>query len=239
MLEVGTELDTRDDPLDPATGWWIDARLRRRVGGSPALPESAAVGTMPFELATDGHMDIRRYNRLGPQARLNLQLIVSGALDGSALPPQHQRALGGEGSLPGHPRFALDCGARDRTVTIPGPDGSPGGGAAAYAAYGCDGVVLARAEFQGRLPFSWEPGTGNWETDSLISLRPAWTVFAGLGKGWTHEEEAGDFPTRLDAPTRADMGVGLFVGPVGVYWSWPLNRRDQGINFFVRLIHRF
>jgi hypothetical protein len=239
-LEAGTILDTRDDPLDPATGWWVDVRLRRRVGGSASLPEASSTEATPFELATDGHLDMRRYNRLGPRARLNLQLLLAGPLDGSALPPQHQRALGGEGTLPGHPRFALDCGARSAAVPLPGGEGANDAPEFAYPAYGCDGVALARAEFQGPLPFSWRPGSGDWEMNSLLALRPAWTLFAGVGRGWSYASAGGDDTIpRVDAPTRADMGLGVFVGPLGIYWSWPLNRRDQGVNFFVRLIHRF
>jgi hypothetical protein len=239
-LEAGTILDTRDDPFDPATGWWIEARVRRQVGGRPSLPEVTAVEPDAFELATDGHLDLRRYNRLGPRARLNLQLLLSGPLDRTPLPPQHQRALGGEGTLPGHPRFALDCGARGVTVSLPDGGGANETPELAHPAYGCDGVALARAEFQGPLPFSWRPGSGDWEMDSLLALRPAWTLFAGVGRGWTYEPaSAGGLVPRVDSPTRADLGVGVFVGPLGVYWSWPLNRREQGLNFFVRLIHRF
>jgi hypothetical protein len=58
------------------------------------------------------------------------------------------------------------------------------------------------------------------------------------GQGW----ELGPLDDRLarvDSPTRADVGLGLFLGPVGVYWSYPLNRQDRQINFFVRLQQRF
>jgi hypothetical protein len=243
-LAMGALLDTRDDPRDPAVGWWIDAWVRRRVGGSAALPPELVPGAPSLALATDGHLDLRRYNRLGPEARLNLQLLFSGAVDGSALPPQHQRSLGGEGSLPGHPRFALSCGAREETLTRPGTETDPDASEdqAVYPAYGCDAVAMARLEFQGRLPFGWRSGpeSGEWEVDSLLSLRPAWTVFAGVGRGWSHADGPGTSPDPgASSSTRADVGAGLFVGPLGVYWSWPLNWRDRGLNFFVRLSHRF
>jgi hypothetical protein len=32
----------------------------------------------------------------------------------------------------------------------------------------------------------------------------------------------------------ADAGVGLRVGPAGIYWAVPLSGRGQGVNFFVR-----
>jgi len=239
-------LDNRDDPFDPSDGWWIEGQLRRQVGGAPRLPSSVVAGAGEFPLATDGHLDLRRYARLGPEARLNAQILVSGSLNRTPLLPQHQRSLGGEGTLPGHPRFALDCGARAEAIVPAGDlDGGRAGQApkAIFPAYGCDGVALARLEFEGRLPFSWSPGADRpeWEMASLLTLQPAWSVFVGAGRGWSYEDPDGGIGMgpRTDAPLRADMGVGVFVGPLGVYWAWPLNRRDRGVNFFVRLTHLF
>jgi hypothetical protein len=45
--------------------------------------------------------------------------------------------------------------------------------------------------------------------------------------------------SRTDSPTRADLGFGVFAGPIGLYWAYPLNRGDRGMNFFVRLERRF
>ena len=239
-------LDSRDDPFDPSNGWWIEGRIRRQVGGTPRLPASVVADAGEFPLATDGHLDLRRYARLGPEARLNARVLVSGSFNRTPLLPQHQRSLGGEGTLPGHPRFALDCGARAETIPAAGePDGSGEDQArqAVFPAYGCDGVALARLEFEGRLPFSWSPGANrpDWEMASLLTLQPAWSVFVGAGRGWSYEDPGSGIGMgpRTDAPLRADMGVGVFVGPLGVYWAWPLNQRDRGMNFFVRLTHLF
>jgi hypothetical protein len=239
-------LDNRDDPFDPSDGWWIEGRVRRQVGGSPRLPASVVADGREFPLATDGHLDLRRYARLGPEARLKGRILVSGSLNRTPLLPQHQRALGGEGTLPGHPRFALDCGARTESIV---PSGEPDeviedpARQAVFPAYGCDGVALARLEFEGKLPFSWSPGANrpDWEMASLLTLQPAWSVFVGAGRGWSYEDPEGGIGmgTRTDAPLRTDMGVGIFVGPLGVYWAWPLNRRDRGMNFFVRFTHLF
>jgi hypothetical protein len=239
-------VDNRDDPGDPSSGWWIEGGLRRQVGGTPRLSSSVAAGAGEFPLATDGHLDLRRYARLGPEARWNARFLVLGSVNRTPLLPQHQRSLGGEGTLPGHPRFALDCGARARS--IPASGGSEAGGDGAvpvpvFPAYGCDGVALVRLEFEGRLPFSWSPGLDrpDWEMASLLTLRPAWSVFVGAGRGWSYEDpdDSTGMGPRTDAPFRADMGVGVFVGPLGVYWAWPLNRRDRGVNFFVRFSHLF
>jgi hypothetical protein len=242
-LEVGASLDTRDDLREPAMGWWIQTRVRRAVGGDlqlPTLHDPAGAGTArfltatdPFPLALDGTLDIRRYNRLGPSSRLQFRLLAAGSLDGHPLPPQHQIALGGEGSLPGHPRFSLDCGAR-RSSFLRGDE-------EVFPFYGCDRVLLAQMEYHGLLPFSrsvGRPGAGDWEWDALLDLRPEWTLFVNGGRGWTREGSAALLPSE-DSRFRADVGAGIHVGSVGLYWAYPLNRRDRGLNFFVRLQHRF
>lgn len=241
LLELGLVWDTRNDLRDPATGWLVEGGLRRQVGGGLRVPDFTIpedAGATPFQaddgafsLATDVTLDIRRYNRLGPNTRFNLRLLVSGAIDGDPLPPQFQRSLGGEGSLPGHPRFSIDCGARIATVD---PDGLE----PRFPAYGCDRVTLLQAEIRGSLPFSWRPDLddrGHPELASLLELRPAWTLFAGAGRG----RVAGEPDGRRHSPVRADVGVGLYVGPLGLYWAYPLNRNDRGLNFFIRLERRF
>jgi hypothetical protein len=240
-LGVQVELDTRNDPSSPSDGWWATAELRRQVGGGVSINPGPYSDGSSYGLATEGSVDLRRYVRIGPDARLNTRLFVAGSLNGEPLPPQRQRALGGEGSLPGHPRFALDCGARAETLVRPGFPGSGRASMPVYPAYGCDGVALGQVEFQGRLPREWRPGAGRdrWEVDSLFALRPTWSVFMGAGRGWAHEPASPALLEREDSPLRADMGVGLFVGPLSLYWAWPLNRSEQGINFFVRLSHLF
>jgi hypothetical protein len=250
-LLISAELDTRNDLRDPATGWWINGSIQRRVGGTqriPVLPyvqegesglrlQSQTPSLESLGLATVGRIDLRRYNRLGPSSRLNLRFLASGPLNSVPLPPQDQTTLGGEGSLPGHPRFSVDCGARRGEVLLPG---DPETSDVAYPAYGCDGVWLGQIQLQGQLPFSWSPfeGSSNWEAGSMLKVEPTWTVFLGAGRGWRVEEATpGDL--REDSPLRVDAGVGLFVGPLGVYWAAPLNRRDRGLNFFVRLSNRF
>jgi hypothetical protein len=240
-LTLEATLDTRDDLRRPARGWWIQTRLRRAVGGDLRLPSlstdpgpdpaSHASGTFP--LALDGAVDLRRYNRLGPDSQLHLRLLASGSMDGNPLPPQHQVALGGEGSIPGHPLFIMDCGARNATLYR--------GSEEVHPFYGCDRAVLGQIEYHGLLPFSWAPGTtgrGDWEWGALAELWPAWTFFLNGGRGWA-VDGLGEVAPAEDSPFRADVGAGLHLGPLGLYWAYPLNRRDRGLNFFVRLQHRF
>ncbi len=254
-LEATLEWDSTDDPSLPTDGWRAMLGLRRQVGGELALPHSepnaptqgdATVTSISHSLPfyTVGTLDLRRYARVGPTSRLNLRAAATGSLTGSPLPPQLQTAAGGEGSLPGHRRFALDCGARQTSrllETHRSGDGQDPETAVVFPSHGCDRLLLFQAEFQGALPISWDPIPSHWddsELSELVSLQPVWAVFFNAGQGWSEGDLATGIP-RTDSPTRADVGVGFFMGPVGLYWSYPLNRRDRGLNFFVRLQQRF
>jgi hypothetical protein len=226
-LQAAVVLDTRDDPRETTSGWWAEGWVRRRVGGSLAAPSgfrAAASETGALALGTEGSVEVRHALRVSPTTRLRWQVRAAGALDGTALPAQYQRTLGGEGSLPGHPFMAIDCGARKGPAAhgegIEGTWKNP-----AFPFYGCDGIVLGRVEIFRSLGRSGLP------------LAPALSVFGGAGRGWAHDAIPGG--GRYDEPLRADVGIGLTVGALGVYWAQPINRRDRGTNFFVRLSPRF
>ena len=251
-IEAELRWDSRDDPSFPADGWLVSLGVRRQIGGSLRLPPSA-----PSEAGSDsdsfddpsrlhrlhtGIIDVRRYARVGPTSRLILRAVAKGSLAGDPQAPQAQTAFGGEGSLPGHPRFALDCGARAAprfARTGEGDDSrivEP-----VFPSYGCDRAVLFQAEFQGALPFSRNPLPDDWEDSELgplFNVQPVWALFLNAAQGW-ELGQLGNAVGRSNTPTRADVGFGLFLGPVGLYWSYPLNRHDRGLNFFVRLQQRF
>ena len=245
--------DSRDDPSYPAAGWLISVAVQAQIGGSLSLPPTApgvtarepgpTAGLPRIPRFSTGTLDIRRYARVGPASRLGLRALIRGSLEPSPLAPQVQSTLGGEGTLPGHPRFSLDCAARAATSfarTGAEEDGKrtlvP-----VFLAYGCDRVVLFQAEFQGALPFSGNPLPAGWqdsELGPLFNIRPVWAVFLNAGRGWELGPLADGF-ARSNSPTRADIGVGLFLGPLGAYWSYPLNRSERGLDFFLRLQQRF
>jgi hypothetical protein len=149
-------------------------------------------------------------------------------------------AVGGEGSLPAYRRFSGDCGARSEARISPVGEGEDPR-QRVYPSYGCDGVLLFQAELQNSLPFSWNPLPEDWEdseASSFFELQPVWALTFNAGRGWAHGEVGNGHP-RIDSPTRADLGVGLFLGGLGLYWSYPLSNRAEGVNFFVRLQRRF
>ena len=252
-IEGELRWDSRDDPSFPADGWLVRLGLRAQVGGILSLPPAdhgltagevaSRSGASRLARFSAGTLDIRRYARVGPRSRLKLRALVGGAIEPVALAPQVQSALGGEGTLPGHPRFSVDCGARTRSVFA--RTGAEEGGrrtlVPVFLSYGCDRIVLFQTEFQGALPLAGNPLPDSWqdsELGPLFNIRPVWAVFLNAGRGWALEplSPAAD---RSDSPTRADIGVGLFLGPVGAYWSYPLNRSDEGPDFFLRLQQRF
>jgi hypothetical protein len=237
-MELDLLWDSRDDPSLPSTGWRAHLGLRKQLGSvlEPPFPDLAPDETERF---TSGSLDVRRYARVGPGTRILLRGMAEGALTSDPLPGQFQRSLGGEGTLPGHRRFSADCGARSLVRPTPEMDEDEFG--LMFPFYGCDRTALFQAELQGELPFTWNPvpeAWEQWEWASLLDLHPRWSLFFNAGQGWVTGEVPPDSP-REDSPTRADVGVGLFMGPLGLYWTYPLNRRDRGLNFFVRLSQRF
>lgn len=248
--------DTRSQAEDPAIGWYFTGELERSLttdltrpeailDGFPGTQEPVRIPGREYGGFTTGRLDLRRYNRLSPEARLNVRLLLGGSLDGSALPPQRQHALGGEGSLPGYDLFQFDCGARDRSVLraadLQREPVGPATGLARYAgSYGCDAFTLFQAELRNKLnlrlrwdddPWGREPRGGDRWFDLGWLGSPDWAAFLNLGRGWAFEGGSSD-------KFAADAGVGLLLADVGVYVAVPLVD-GRGVNLFVRLGPRF
>jgi hypothetical protein len=250
FVQASLTVDTRNRRDEPSHGWWIQARARQGLGGDLIQPDHRAsvedqASLIPGEeFDTDfatGFLDVRSYNRVGPNSSLNLRGVLGGALNDEALPPQFQHALGGEGSLPGYPLFNSDCGARavtrgyDLTLEdIPTRQ-------RVFPSYGCDRMALFQAEFRGSLFMDfddWDDDDGrdeDWEWYPSIEWSPAWAAFFNMGRGWTADGMG-------DTETLADVGIGIYLGDLGLYWAYPLNEDangDRSINFFIRFERRF
>jgi hypothetical protein len=251
-VEGSFTVDTRNHRDEPTDGWYVKASARQGVGGDIFVPahrtsnEPQAALIPAFEYETDflsGFADIRSYNRVGPRSSLNLRGVFGGTLNDVPLPPQFQHAMGGEGSLPGYALFSADCGARSVTrgydvtvddVTVRDP---------VFPSYGCDQIALFQAEFRGTLFMDWDFGGGRdddvWEDDwnwyPRVEFSPTWTAFFNMGRGWTVDGLG-------DTDTLMDLGVGLYLGDLGIYYAYPLNddaNGDRDGNFFIRLTRRF
>ena len=247
-LVARASVDTRDSHREPGAGWFVEGSVRRNLGGTLAVPEGSSLdpgapgppvvsGPALDDRFTTGLLDVRRYNSVGRGARFNLRGVVGGTLDGEPAPPQVQHALGGVGSLPGHPRFAADCGSRQSLVVVdPGPEG----GTVHRPFYGCDRFALFQAEYRGALnlrtgfgPPDAEDGRRRYRDHH----RPSWVVFFNAGRGWS-DGDWGDLP-RPDSPALYDAGIGLILGEGGIYWAVPLGEHGSGSRFFIRLQRRF
>ncbi len=247
------KLDTRSNPDDPAWGWLARIEVERALDTDLAAPSVIGLGgalpnTAPgaFENYTAAFVDVRRYNRVSPDSRLNFRLVAGGALSDSPLPPQRQHALGGEGSLPGYTLFEFDCGARSQLVqrpAVPDDDGAPGMGEGAvfFPGYGCDRFALLQAEYRGRLRLRFDWDADPWDDDdddddghewsTGWSASPDWVLFVDAGRGW-----AVNRPGTQDIAV--DLGLGITLGKAGIFAAVPLNG-GSGINVFARIGPRF
>ena len=241
--------DDRNDPDDPTDGWFGTLRLTRGLDGDLRTPASAPTPTGPVVPGspvdhgfTSAFLDVRRYNRVGPTSDLSFRLVYGGTVDGDPLPSQFQHALGGEGSLPGYRLFHGDCGARTgvRYLERASFDDEEDPLHAAFPRYGCDRAVLFQVEYRSTFDVTFDLGPDDdeewdeeWDWYPAVDLTPAWSFFFDAGRGWT-ENEGG-----VDTSTLADVGLGLFLGDLGLYWSYPLGGEERSVNFFLRLQRRF
>lgn len=254
-LGAELELDLRNDEEDPSDGWHATARARFGVAGDLAVPEllretDAPAGFETLREATPvderfaaGFLDLRRYNRVGPGSELHLRGVLGGSLNGDPLPPQYQHALGGEGTLPGYFLFQADCGARLTPAFVERSDADDAVPLSTFANYGCDRVALFQAEYRSSHLFEMDVGDEEDDSDWWVphlDLDATWAAFVDVGRGWSLDDASGSEPDRFDTGTLVDLGVGVFLGDLGLYLALPLDENtDRGLNFFVRLNHRF
>jgi hypothetical protein len=246
LANATLRIDTRTDPDEPWSGWYIDADLEGGRGRYTAIaPTSAPLGrSVQVGEAVSysrGLVDIRRYNRLSPYAQINLRAVVGGWLSGDPLPLQRRLSMDGPGALPGFD-FRNDRGGVDiGTCSV----GTPVLGRPTQ----CERIALAQVEYRGDIAFDvfdWDDGPHYRHRSGRPSA--AWVVFADAGRGWNvGEPAAGDSTGLLYARDRlpplstfrSDVGIGLDFGGFGVYCAKSVSTPKEPANFFVRLKHRF
>ena len=236
LLGAEYRYDTRNDDADPWTGWFLTADVERgwyRWDREPFL----ATGPMRIKWVR-GFADLRRYNRLSPDAQLNMRLVAGGWLGGDPLPLQRRLSVGGPGSLPGFD-FRGNPGGTDvgQCEAIPQP------GAPAM----CERIVLAQIEYRGALGFG-RIGLGDlvpdWWSERGIRA-PQWVAFADAGRGWLVGDREGElrYPGSTLLPPldsfRTDVGLGIDMRVLGLYVAKAVSHSKEPANFFVRVRHRF
>jgi hypothetical protein len=220
-LRGSFQWDTRNDPADPAAGWLVTVDVEQGLGGTLRSADDQREADSEF---TTAGVDARRYLRLDPRSRVAVRAYASGSPDAGALPPQRQHTLGGEGELPGYGRFRYDCGARAEGV---GEEGR-------YPYYGCDRVLVLQGEYRFALVTDPDFGRRVGLGFNFFAV-PELVVFADAGRAWI---EARSLDGRNDLGPRSlqsNVGVGLRMGPLGMYIAAPLSGGGRNPNFFVRL----
>ena len=272
VLNLTLRVDTRNDADSPWAGWYVLADYEHgegdvsRFGALSSDPRplvDPAPGVVRPPGARDrtpgrraygrGFLDVRRYNRLSPDAQLNLRLVTGGWLHGDALPVQRRLSVTGPGAMPGFD-FRVPAG-RDADVGNCSQPAGAGVGPVAGAPAQCDRMLMTQVEFRNDIRVRLL-GDDGLSRPRLRSFRrtASWVVFADAGRGWLVDgARAGTLAYGRDqlpslGSWLADVGAGLDfshgratgeVGAFGVYVAKSVSSPDQPLNFLVRVRRRF
>lgn len=249
LLNATARYDTRNDPSNPLSGWYLVADyeygtgvIDRYAATSPGVRDQSLTGETSYDRL---FVDLRRYNRISPDAQLNVRVVAGGWLSGDDLPLQRRFSVGGPGTLGGYdfrrtlgPTDVWQCSTPQRTTSsLARPRGRPAQ---------CERFAMVQAEFRGDLhvdPF----GVLDEERDRRRAgwgRGTQWVLFADAGRGWLVGVPDQHLFYRSDAfpqlsTFRTDVGVGLVLDNVGVYASKSVSDGKAPINIFVRLQPRF
>jgi hypothetical protein len=230
-------VDTRNDRRDPRDGWYLRGDVERGVGrieGPGAT--SAGVRVLPSgdTRYLRGFVDARRYNRIAPNAQLNLRLVLGGWLAGDPLPLERRLSIDGPGTVPG---FDFRTGGGMDVGTC--SDGTAPAGRPAQ----CERVGLAQLEYRNDIHVSLSRGRGETRR-TRFRIDGAWVFFADAGRGWlvnspgsALDEGKGKLPSL--SSYRTDIGAGLDFDLLGLYVAKALSAPNEPANVFLRVRHRF
>lgn len=263
LLTVSATIDTRTSSARPRSGWYLRGEYERgdgRVDALAPLTEGVRVPppgmALPLNLGVTygrGLFDLRRYNRLGPSAQLNLRAVVGGWVDGDPLPAQRRFAVSGIDALPGFDFRQME-GTQDLGTCATGLE-------TLYAQLGrpaqCERMVLLQAEWKGDFRFNFfgdddDYGDRRW---SMGRMRGdgTWVLFANAGRGWLIDRPGPSSLPNTDLADlaygkgtipsfgtwRTDVGGGFDFGDLGVYVAQAVSQSGLSPNVYVRLSRRF
>jgi hypothetical protein len=230
-------IDTRNDTFNPWAGWYVLAEYERSTGVvADAGPTSVGVRVSPAGPTRyqRGFLDVRRYNRLAPDAALNVRGVLGGWLGGSPLPLERRVSIDGPGTIPGFDFRSGDA-----------PDvGTCGSGAVvAGRPAQCERIALAQLEYRNDLRLSLSNGQGGARR-TRFRADGAWVFFADAGRGWLVNAPGNPIDIGRQAlpalsTYRTDIGAGVDFTFFGLYVAKALSAPQEPMNVFVRLRHRF
>jgi hypothetical protein len=239
---VRANVDTRNDEINPSTGWLILLEYERGSGRvDNAGIASPLARPTPVSLLTYGRgfLDLRRYNRLSPTSQFNARLVLGGWLNGDELPLERRFSVGGIGSIPGFDFRKYQPGVVD--VSQCSDAGQPPEGNPAQ----CERVALAQLEFRNEIHSSLL----DFLNSRPIRLRgigftvqPTIVAFVDAGRGWLVGQPSGilEYSSRSFprfGTFRTDVGLGLDLGIFGVYAAKAVSSAKEPANIFLR-VHR-
>jgi hypothetical protein len=237
LANLTLRVDTRNDTFNPWAGWYLLTDFERGTGtiddAGPTSPGVRALPSGPTRYQR-GFLDVRRYNRLAPDAALNLRLVLGGWLSGDPLPLERRLSIDGPGTIPG---FDFRSPTEMDVATCSAVDAPPGRPAE------CERIALAQLEYRNDLHISisdWREGARR----NRFRADGAWVFFADAGRGWLVNAPGNPFNYgRRDLPPlstyRTDLGAGLDFDLIGLYVAKALSAPKEPAKVFVRVHHRF
>jgi hypothetical protein len=233
IADATLRIDTRNDVFNPWAGWYVLAQFERGAGtiteAGPTSPDVRATTTGPTRYQR-GFLDVRRYNRLAPNASLNLRGVLAGWMSGDPLPLERRLSIDGPGTVPGfdfRSGGSPDVGTCDAGTILPGRPAQ------------CERIALAQLEYRNDLHLSFtNERAGRFRADG------SWVFFADAGRGWLVNAPGNPLNLeRHDLPSlssyRTDIGAGLDFDLLGLYVAKALSDPKEPMNVFVRVRHRF
>jgi hypothetical protein len=248
LAKASFALDTRNRPLRPWSGWYATVEFEHGVGQEVAgaypidLMRSSLPAPRPTVAYNRGFVDVRRYNRLAPNAQLNMRVVLGAQLGGDDLPLQRRFSVGGPGTLPGYDFRSLVGPTDVAQCNAGGVAGAPFGPAFGAPAL-CQRMALVQLEYRGDLRYN----VGFDDSDRAVrywrDAGGAWVIFADAGRGWLLGRRDGGLTYgrgELPAPSsfRTDVGLGLDFTNLGLYVAKATSDLKEPANFLVRVRRR-
>lgn len=240
VADLSADLDTRNTPGDPWSGWLINARYEYGVGSFTWRDGPASDGPSMRDVSYGrAFLDLRKYNRISPKRQLNTRLVLGGWVHGDDLPLERRFSVGGVGTLPGFDFRIVGLGTdvgqcSSAASTLPGRPAQ------------CERVALAQVEYRHELVSELIDIFNRNRIrvrGAAFRVRPAAVVFADAGRGWIVGKREGDLKySAWSLPGfdtyRTDVGIGLDLGIAGIYVAKAVSEAKEPANFFIRIRNR-